>query len=272
MKIPCGQCVGCRLERSRQWAIRCIHEAQLYEKNCFITLTYNEDKLPESGSLVLEDFQKFLKRLRKKRFGEKIRYYMCGEYGDKNKRPHYHACMFNLDFEDKIELKNRDGQVYYTSQELQSLWPYGFSLIGDVTFESAAYVARYILKKVTGGRAIIHYNDIDFGTGEILRERKAEFTTMSRRPGIGKGWLEKYWDDVFPDDFVVVRGKQMRVPKYYLNSLEEEDPFGYDDLKEIRRRKSVMLQSDNTYERLLDREELTKIQLKEKQRRLENET
>ena len=101
LQLPCGQCVGCRLERSRQWVVRCIHEASLYENNCFLTLTYSDDCLPNGNDLIYRHFQLFMKRLRK-RFGSNIRFYMCGEYGDLFGRPHYHACLFNFDAPDKV--------------------------------------------------------------------------------------------------------------------------------------------------------------------------
>uniref|UniRef100_UPI0040482461 rolling circle replication-associated protein n=1 Tax=Shewanella sp. TaxID=50422 RepID=UPI0040482461 len=151
--LPCGQCVGCRLEHSRQWAIRCVHEAQLHQDNCFITLTYNDDYLPENGTLVKRDFQLFMKRLRKK-YPHAVRYYQCGEYGSKTHRPHYHACLFGHDFKDKtLWQKGSDGTPLYISSSLQDLWSsdghsIGFSTIGTVTFQSAAYVARYIMKKI----------------------------------------------------------------------------------------------------------------------------
>jgi len=226
--VPCGQCIGCRLERSRQWAIRCVHEAQLYDSNCFITLTYNDDALKHrlasggSPSLVKSDFQKFLKRLRKKFPGCGVRYFHCGEYGDEGDRPHYHACLFNFDFTDKVLWSVRDNVRLYISPVLQSLWPFGFSTIGDVTFESAAYVARYVLKKITGEKADDHY-----------KGRTPEYITMSRRPGIAANWVRQFADDVYPADRVVVRGDILcRPPKYY-DDLYDKMCSDYLDKPEI---------------------------------------
>ena len=113
IKLPCGQCVGCRLERSRQWAVRCMHEASLYKRNCFITLTYSNEYLPPNMSLVKSDFQKFMKRLRK-RCGSSVRYYYCGEYGENFGRPHYHAILFGFDFKDKVYWRqNTNGDRCY---------------------------------------------------------------------------------------------------------------------------------------------------------------
>lgn len=144
--VACGRCSGCRLERSRQWAIRCMHESSLHEFNSFITLTYAPKHLPPGGTLVLKHWQQFMYRLRKK-YGKGIRFFHCGEYGEKLGRPHYHAILFGLDFADKTKWKMRRGYQTWRSKSLEKLWPFGHSEIGSVTFESAAYVARYILKK-----------------------------------------------------------------------------------------------------------------------------
>lgn len=213
--VPCGKCIGCRLEHSRQWAIRCIHESMLHKDNCFLTLTYNNDYLPSNNSLNVTDIQKFFKRLRK-RIEIPIRYFQCGEYGELFQRPHHHVILFGYDFPDRKFAKlSKSGFPLYRSELLSDLWPFGFHDIGDVTFESAAYTARYILKKITGDIALEHYHG-----------RMPEYVTMSRRPGIASGWLEKYYNDVYPHDYVVIRdGIKCRPPKYYDNiydSLQEE--------------------------------------------------
>lgn len=210
--VPCGQCIGCRLERSRQWAVRCVHEAKMHDENCFITLTFSDKYLNPSQTLVKADFQKFMKRLRSNT-GRKIRYFHCGEYGDKYRRPHHHACLFGWDFSDKSLWKIQNGERLYHSKLLGELWPFGLHAIGDVTFRSAAYVARYITKKITGEKAAEHYGG-----------RLPEYTTMSRRPGIGAGWLEKYKDDVFPLDEVITRGKSCKPPRYYDKRYELLQP------------------------------------------------
>ena len=196
MEVACGQCLGCRLDRSREWAARIVHEAQLYDDNCFITLTYDDEHLPKDGSLDKSHFQKFMKRLRKRFSDRKIRYYHCGEYGDQLDRPHYHACLFNFDFMDKELLKERDGNFLFVSQTLHELWPYGFSTVGELTFQSAAYCARYVLKKVNGVLSQDHYLRCD--ENGVAYWLQPEYTTMSRRPGIGRDWYEKYKEDVHP--------------------------------------------------------------------------
>lgn len=137
--IPCGQCIGCRLERSRQWAMRCVHESKLYTYNSFITLTYNNESLPANGSLDKTHYQKFMKRFRKQHPKKTIRFYMCGEYGDQTLRPHYHAIIFNHHFDDRKHHNTIKGNKLYKSDILQETWGKGHCLIGDVTFESAAY-------------------------------------------------------------------------------------------------------------------------------------
>ena len=268
LELPCGQCVGCRLERSRQWAIRCMHEASLYKDNCFITLTYDEEHLPEDYSLHYDDFQRFMKRVRKKYTGKKIRFYMAGEYGENFGRPHFHACIFNLDFEDKyIWQKTESGSKIYRSKILEELWPFGYSSIGEVNFQSAAYVARYIMKKVTGDMAEQHYEEVNFTTGEII-QRKPEFNKMSLKPGIGFGWYEKYKDDVYPHDYVIVNGKKCKPPKFYDKKYADDYPYEFDQLQWDREKSAKAQVFDNTPERLLVKEEVLKAKLSRLKRKL----
>lgn len=267
LNLPCGQCIGCRLERSRQWAIRCVHEASLYEKNCFITLTYRDADLPQDMSLNVRHFQLFMKRLRKK-YGSKIRFYHCGEYGSQFGRPHYHACLFNFDFPDKELWTIRDGTRLYVSESLNDLWCKGFCSVGEVTFESAAYVARYIMKKINGDAAAEHYQYICPITGEIY-SRKPEYTTMSRKPGIAMDWFEKYKSDVYPSDIVVMRGKKMRPPKFYDSKYELHDPVGFEEIKYKRHLDSLVHADNNTPERLEVRHKVQQIALTKLPRNLE---
>ena len=225
--IPCGQCIGCRLERSRQWAVRCMHEATLYTDNCFLTLTYNNDNLPANGSLVKRDLTLFFKRLRK-RYGAGVRYYACGEYGEQYCRPHFHVCLFNLDFSDKKFLMCNHGYNLFRSPSLEELWPYGFSTIGAVTFESAAYVARYIMKKQLGKGASDYYSNLGL---------VPEYTVMSRRPGIATGWFEKYRNEVFPRDEIVVRKVLCKPPRFYDNMF---DLTNHDDMLKIKARRKAL--------------------------------
>lgn len=268
LSLPCGQCVGCRLERSRQWAIRCMHEAQMHTENCFITLTYDDDHLPSDRSLHYRDFQLFIKRLRKRYPGRRIRYYMAGEYGENFGRPHWHACIFGFDFHDKKLWKRTSANsLLYRSQDLELLWPFGYSSIGDVTFESAAYVARYIMKKVTGKNASKHYEEIDPDTGEITN-RTPEFTKMSLKPGIGYEWYKQYTSDVYPHDYVVVRGKKVKPPKYYDKKYKIDNPYEFDEVLYIREKSAKLNHADNTLERLAVKEQVAKAKLQKLKRNL----
>jgi len=268
LSLPCGQCIGCRLERSRQWAIRCMHEAQMHTQNCFITLTYNDAHLPSDRSLHYRDFQLFIKRLRKRYPGRKIRYYMAGEYGENFGRPHFHACLFGIDFDDKkLWKRTTANSMLYTSRDLEILWPFGYSSVGDVTFESAAYVARYIMKKVTGKNAKEHYTEIDPESGEITT-RKPEFTKMSLKPGIGYEWYKQYTSDVYPHDYVVIRGKKVKPPKYYDKKYKIDQPYEFDELLYIREKSAKLHFEDNTPERLLVKEQVAKAKLQKLKRNL----
>ena len=115
LQVPCGNCIGCRLERSRQWATRCMFEASLHDENCFVTLTYSPDYLPEGATLVKKDVQNFMKRLRKAGTNGKFKYFLCGEYGENFNRPHYHICFFNLDFVDKEIISRKKDKPLYIS-------------------------------------------------------------------------------------------------------------------------------------------------------------
>ena len=222
--LPCGQCIGCRVARSREWATRLVHESTLHDENCFITLTYNPENLPEDGSLHKDHFQKFMKRLRKAFPNQKIRFFHCGEYGSKLGRPHYHAILFGFDFPDKELFSVSNGVRIYRSSILERLWPFGFSTIGDVTFESCAYVARYVIKKITGDKADEHYQG-----------KHPEYITMSLKPGIASGWFEKYVFDIYPHDFVVLDdGRKLKTPRFYDRKLLELFPDVYLDVEDRR--------------------------------------
>lgn len=213
--LPCGRCVGCRLENSRQWAARLMHEQQMHEKSCFITLTFNPtslEKRKNPHSLDLTEFQKFMKRLRRKH-GKGISYFHCGEYGDKNQRPHYHAIIYGYDFPDRDPIKVNNGFQLYVSSELEQLWSdpvtkesYGFHRIGNVSFESAAYVARYCMKKWKGEGSQEHYQLID--EDGVVHERHPEYASMSTKPAIGKRWYEKFgWTDCHANDYITIPRK-----------------------------------------------------------------
>ena len=234
LTIPCRQCTGCRQEYARQWAMRNIHEASLWLNNIFITLTYNEKHLPEHNKLVKKHFTDFMKRLRFEKgstIKNPVRFFHCGEYGEKFGRPHYHAILFNTNFNDRKPIPGQKNLT--TSDQLNRLWGKGFVSIGDVTFQSASYVAGYVQKKINGKLKEDHYRRIDKDTGEtwVLPQ---EYATMSRRPGIAGLWFAKHKKDVYPSDNIHINGKEMRPPKYYDNLFKEQNPLQMEQIKEKR--------------------------------------
>lgn len=222
IEIPCGQCYECRLKRSREWAIRGVHESQMHKDNCFLTLTYDDDHLV-SPSLIYKHFSDFLKRLRYYYPHDKFSYMVCGEYGETNPctgivdgglyRPHFHCILFGFNFPDRVPVKYIGQSDLMKSKELDKIWGYGACRIGEVTFESISYVARYIMKKITGDKAKEHYTIIT-SEGEMI-ERVPEMFQVSRRPAIGKRWFQKYGKDVIHHDKTIARGKEVNIPRYY---------------------------------------------------------
>lgn len=247
LQVPCGQCIGCRIDRSRQWANRCMLELQYHDSAYFVTLTYDDLHVPKSYypdpetgeahtsfTLCKRDFQLWMKRLRKKFSDDKIRFFACGEYGGQTKRPHYHAIVFGLHLNDLVKYKTvQEGDSYYTyynSDSLQDTWPNGFVVVGEVTWESCAYVARYVTKKLTGAQA-------DFYKKFNL---VPEFSDMSRRPGIGRQYYDEHGKEIYDHAYINVStpkgGRKFRPPRYYDRLFDLENPGALDDLKERRKR------------------------------------
>lgn len=224
MLLPCGQCIFCRLRRSLEWTIRCYHEQQISGGfGSFLTLTFNDQGIKDcglwlkNGLLTLDHrpYQLFMKRLRKK--CGPVRFLMCGEYGSRTQRPHYHAILFGFRFPDA-----RPFGKYFRSAELEQLWPHGYSLIGNLSHNSISYVCRYNLKKVTGKAAEAYY-----------RGRMPDYVRMSNRPGIGADWLSRFGGDVYKvdmlaeqvfQDAVRYRGQLSRPPRYYDRLQSTMDP------------------------------------------------
>jgi len=265
-QIPCGKCRGCRVSRSQQWAIRMMHESAMHSSSSFITLTFRDECLPPLNSICRSDMQNFFKRLRRS-LSHPIRMFYCGEYGDKTLRPHYHACVFGEDFSaDRTKYKLTSlKHMLYNSPTLSAAWPYGHAVIGGLSFTSAAYVARYVMKKHYGENANQHYAALCPDTGHPLFSppdadgvlapvtREPEFAQPSLKPGIGFEWFQKYHADVYPADRCVVKGKQMRPPRYYDTLLERMNPDLFSEIK-LRRKKEMNSNEnfayDNTIERL----------------------
>lgn len=192
LALPCGRCIGCRIDKARQWSVRIYHESLMHKVSSFVTLTYDDVHVPKDGSLRYSDFQKFMRRVRKQ-FGP-TRFFMCGEYGEENARPHFHCGLFGLDFSaDRVAWRKTEaGFQLYRSRTLEKLWPMGNSEIGELSVESAEYMARYSFKKVTGDPADEHYKVVDRETGEVVW-RVPEFCHMSLKPGIGQRWFQDFF-------------------------------------------------------------------------------
>lgn len=308
IQIACGQCIGCRLEKSRQWAVRCMHEAKCHRYNSFVTLTYRQETLPENGQLVKRHAAKFMNRLRQaatrqlrkfpphnppvggggiltsrttahrrgaadapdKALAHRplIRFYLAGEYGSQFGRPHFHICLFGVDFSDKKYLaKTGSGSKLYRSPTLEKLWTYGFSSVGELTFESAAYAARYIMKKINGKQAEKHYEKLNPDTGEIYR-LQPEYNNMSRATGLGKEWMEKHYRDWYPEGKIIVRGKKTNTPRYYDKQYHELDPLGHEQLQHFKQIEGALHYLDQTNERLKVREQVAAAKIQQLKRKL----
>lgn len=275
IKVPCGKCIGCRLDYSRQWALRSIHEAQMHNhfKDCaFLTLTFNDDMLnrrENPGSLNRVAFTNWIKRLRKavkSEYNKEFRIMACGEYGAKHCRPHYHALIYGFSFPDKYVYQFRrfhgHDVLYYRSGFLEKIWSpayssdsYGFSIIGDVNFESSAYVARYVTKKLFGKVA-----------ARVYKDKEPEFLTTSRMPGLGFDWFMKYYKEIFERGYCYnPKGFKAPIPRYYQNKLQEIDPELYNVWRMTKEQEMInnlfVENIDSTKERLICREELKKYNL-----------
>lgn len=317
LKLPCGQCIGCRIRRSKEWAIRCVHEASLFgEDNSFITLTFNDENLAKDHSLQKIDFVNFMKRLRKHHRGVNavdheiidyetgevttevrypIRFFHCGEYGDKFERPHHHACLFNFTFPDLERLNSVHEKIpLYQSEILDELWSkeiqakdcrlyrddtlfqrgdryfakLGYCSVGAVTTDSAAYCARYVTKKVNGEAAPSHYIYED-DDGE-LHALEPEYLTMSRRPGIARDFIINNLSDAYPKDFVTSKGKKFKVPKYYDAIYDSINP---EDMERIKaKRKEIAIQRQQSPDRLMSMEKCANAKFKNFTRSYEDES
>lgn len=244
--IPCGQCIGCRIDYSRDWATRMMCELKYHEKASFITLTYDEYNVPiseyvdEDGvitpSLTLypDHFKDFMKRLRRHFEPNRLRFYGCGEYGDESMRPHYHLILYGEDFKfDRTFLKlNHMGQPIYQSETLRKIWPYGFNGIEDVTWQNCAYTARYVQKKRKG------YEKSYYEYFNIV----PEFSRMSRRPGIGRLYYDEHKEEIYKDYEMFVStmkgGFKTKPPRYYNKLYDIEYPDKWSAICEENMKKS----------------------------------
>nr|DAV64896.1 MAG TPA: Replication associated protein [Microviridae sp.] len=257
--IPCGQCVECRLQRSRQWADRCMLEMQYHRESYFITLTYDDDHLPKNeiidedsgeiisvSTLVKKDLSAFIKRVRRYQeydgFYQPIRFYGCGEYGSETLRPHFHVILFGLHLpKDGFRLyrQNFNGDNLYNHDFLDRCWKNGYSVVGEVTWQSCAYVARYIMKKQLGKGASDFYSD---------RGISPEFTLMSRRPGIAREYYDEHKDELFTQDFVHVSthqgSRRIYPPRYFEKLFDVDYPSDLVDARREKRKQDSIMSSD----------------------------
>lgn len=261
ISVPCGQCIGCRIKRAHDWASRVMHEASLTPgRNTFVTLTYDDAHLPPGASLRHRDFQLFMKRLRNTQKSP-IRFYMCGEYGETTERPHYHACLFNYDPNDKIPAgKSKAGEPFFNSPSLSNLWPHGHAVIQQLNQRTAAYCARYITQKLTGDMGAAHYG-----------EREPPYNHMSTKPGLGFRWFQKYQSDVYPHDYLVLSGGKTKTPpKYYDKLRKRSHQESFENETAYQRQKKAQAQAhDNTPERLTVKEAVALARLNHLKRNME---
>lgn len=209
-KLPCGKCIECRLEYAAQWALRCVHESKMHERNCFITLTYSDENLP-SPRLNYEDWQEFIREIRRLT-PLNLSVFVTGEYGEKTKRPHWHALIFGWSPKDAVyKYSNDRGDKIYESKTLTEIWGKGIAEFGSVTLQSANYCARYAAKKLTHGKD----QDHDFHP----------ISKKSQKNAIGKRWLEKHWPDIFTYGTLFLSdGTTVPIPRYYEKWLKEKQP------------------------------------------------
>lgn len=275
MTFPCGQCVECRLKYSREWGLRAVHEAKKYNENCSLALTYDKANVPASGSLDIRAPMLFMKRLRKFIEPRKVRYMYAGEYGDRNGRPHYHVILFGYTFRDCEEIgKSEKGFPLFRSASLSKLWPFGLSTVGTMSFESAAYIARYVMKKQLG-KDKKKYN-VDGETGELI-EITPEFFRMSKgcrrgEHGIGFDYFDRWYKDIYQHDGVPLRGKMVKPPRYYDELLKLRDAAALEVCKARRLRKyadSISKKGDmSTFRERANREIIAVANLKKIERLL----
>jgi hypothetical protein len=278
--LPCSKCIGCRLNYARSWALRCELEAFAHKDNCFITLTFSNEMLQKREnphSVDVNDFQKFMKRFRKK-YNKNIRFFHCGEYGEKTYRPHYHALIFGHDFRIKTKTNTVEkyGKKYplYNSSDLCELWPFGHSTVGELNFDTASYTARYVTKKIKGDVSNIHINP---ETGEVSKINDVYCTMSTGRKtgdGIGAKYYHEHKDQIYGNDFIVNgNGIKMKPPRYFDKLYEIDNPDGFEALKKARKQTLDIVGysiKDPKYQRLKDIEEVKHLQLKETIRELVN--
>lgn len=266
-QVPCGYCIGCRYSLANQWGVRAHHEAKVNEfvrGSAFLTLTFNDKHLPKDNSIRRSCMQQFMRRLRKLLpKGVRIRFIVCGEYGDKNQRAHYHALIFGWSFPDKMPMGMSGDSQLFESELLNKAWPFGFARIGEVNYSTGRYVASYTMKKVRAKKGGEPFYRVHPDTGQVF-EVEREFALMSRggakqgHGGIGIPWLKLYKDDVYPSGFCVINGRRFAVPQAYVLTFSEEEQAV---IKKMRRDYAKLNPEDSSPERLRTREKCLALKL-----------
>jgi len=257
LPIPCRQCIGCRLDYSRQMSVRIMHEAQFHEQNSFITLTFSDRYLPSDGSIRKTHLQNFHKSLRHQISPRKYRHYSVGEYGDKYARPHYHAIIFGTSFPDRQKLRFQNGEWLHSSEQLSKSWTYGTATVQDLILGRATYITGYVTKKLNGDHVAKY------------KGKHPEFALMSNQPGLGNAWFHKYYTDLYPSDFVIIDGKRFPMPPYYDKLYLELDEEAQHDVKDWRVYNALQNPKDRTPERLATRERFAQLNADRLKRNLE---
>lgn len=281
--VPCGRCDACLLSRSRQWSLRVMHELRYHETAMFLTLTYRDEELVYGGNfratLVKSHLQNFWKRYRKYLNAQpgqpRIRYFACGEYGSLRYRPHYHAIIFGHDFEDKKAESVKMDNVYYSSDKLDSLWGHGHCIIGAVTAQSAAYVARYTLKKAFGSDAKKwrkeNMIEPEFLCMSLKSLEKPIPGEPSKPGGIGAKFYEEFNSDMFPTDIMVLdNGSVTKPPRYYLKLYKRYNPQSYESIMLLRKQFQAINARDNLMTRRKAKELVQRAKLRLLNRPLED--
>ena len=246
LTVRCGQCKGCRIHRTREWSIRLVHHAETDPLCSFVTLTYDDDHLPDDLSIRQRDLQLFIKAIRK-RTRHHVSYYACGEYGERKGvrlvNPHYHLALFGVDvWKDRRQVRSSSRFPMYESPVLTDSWrdfsgdgkPRGAAIWSDLTLDSAAYVAGYIRKKLNGLQGVFAYNHFDIWTGEVFASREPPFALQSKVPPIGLNWIKRHWREVYKHDSVFVKGTEVKPPKFYDDFLQTVDLDLYCQIKADR--------------------------------------
>lgn len=269
MTVPCGQCIGCRLDKQRDWSARILHEGRLHPHTVFLTLTYSDESLPPGGTLCLRHWQLFMKRLRKHYAPHPYRFIANGEYGDRTQRPHYHAILYNhVSVDRKLWQRKDHGSHVYEAPTLTKLW--GMGLVTEQDFDPSFgdYIAQHCVKRLSRERAAPLLQRVDPLTGETWQV-EPEFWVMSRRPGIGHGYYEKFKDEIWKHDSIIYKGAERSVPGYYdqLRLRENEPRMLKVKDKRMAEARTPKRKANNTPARLEVRENVTRARLNLKRKR-----